>query len=82
MLLFRISGYGIVSRDSSVLIIGGKCEGNDAVSLIAKYTLDEWEQVGNLQHGRWGHRAISNGDRIYVVGGAGLYRFVIKNIIF
>ena len=40
-------------------------------SLIAKYSIDKWEHVGNLQEVRRGHRAITNGDRIYVVGGDG-----------
>ena len=70
---FRISVYGVVNRDSSVLIIGGLCDGS-SFSRITKYTLDVWEHVGNLQHDRMGHRAISNDDRIYVVGGAGGFR--------
>ena len=63
-----ISRYGVISRKSSVLIIGGFCDEIDT-SLIAKYTIDKWESVGNLQNSRGGHRAIANGDRIYVVGG-------------
>ena len=68
--MFSISWYGLISRQSSVLIFGGYCDGTSA-SLIAKYTIDKWEQVGNLQHPRHFHRAIANGDRIYVVGGDG-----------
>ena len=67
---FSIHGYGVISRKSSVLIIGGYCDGI-AFSLIAKYTIDKWESVGNLQNSRGGHRAIANQDRIYVVGGRG-----------
>ena len=63
----------MISRESSVLIIGGYCDGY-AYSRIAKYTLDKWEQVGNLQQNRYEHRAIANGDRIYVVGGSGTKR--------
>ena len=74
---FRISRYGVISRKSSVLIIGGNCDGNDS-SLIAKYTIDKWERVGNLQQSRHGHRAIADDDRIYVVGGSGtLYAFTL-----
>ena len=40
-----------------------------ASSLIAKYSIDKWEHVGNLQQPRRDHRAIANDDRIYVVGG-------------
>ena len=68
--VFSISYYGLVSRRSSVLIIGGICDGSVS-SLIAKYTLDKWERVGNLQDSRYVHRAIANDDRIYVVGGDG-----------
>ena len=59
------------------MIIGGLCDGSRS-SLIAKYTSDTWEQVGNLQNTRSGHRAISNGNRIYIVGGADSERFVKK----
>ena len=68
--IFSIYRYGVISRKSSVLIIGGICDGSSS-SLIAKYTIDKWERVGNLQHSRAYHRAIANGDRIYVVGGRG-----------
>jgi len=66
--VFSVYRYGVISRKSSVLIIGGRCDGDDS-SLIAKYTIDKWEHVGNLQNSRHGHRAIANDDRIYVVGG-------------
>ena len=75
MKIFRIYDYGLVNRDSSILIIGGMCDGG-ASSLIAEYTDDEWEHVGNLQQGRYHHRAISNGDIIYIVGGSGTLRCV------
>ena len=38
---------------------------------IAKYTIDKWEAVGNIQQTRYSPRAISNGDRMYVVGEEG-----------
>ena len=68
--VFSISRYGVISRKSSVLIIGGYCDGSVS-SLIAKYTDDKWERAGNLQHLRHAHRTIANDDRIYVVGGFG-----------
>jgi len=52
------------------MIIGGLCD-DITSSLVAKYTIDHWERVGNLQNSRYGHRAIENEDRIYVVGGDG-----------
>ena len=67
---FSISRYGVISRKSSVLIIGGYCDGSYSSS-IAKYTIDKWQRVGNLQNSRHADRAIANEDRIYVVGGYG-----------
>ena len=63
----------MVNRESSVLIFGGNCDESKYTSRIAKYTLDKWTEVGNLQTGRYGPSAISNGDRIYVVGGDGTF---------
>ena len=68
--VLSLSYYAVISRKSSVLIIGGQCDGITS-SLIAKYTIDQWEHVGNLQNSRQYHRAIANDDRIYVVGGLG-----------
>ena len=67
---FSISRYGVISRKSSVLIIGGYCD-DRASSSISKYTIDKWERVGSLQIYRRGHRAMANEDRIYIVGGTG-----------
>ena len=71
-----ISEYALISRQSSVLIMGGFCDGEYS-SLITKFTMmsdinqfHEWKRVGNLQNGRLGLRAIANGNRFYVVGGA------------
>ena len=68
--VLSLSYYAVISRKSSVLIIGGQCDGITS-SLIAKYTIDQWERVGNLQNSRRQHRTIANDDRIYVVGGQG-----------
>ena len=67
-----VAEFGVISRQSSVMIIGGYCDGvglGSVSSLIAKYTIDKWERIGNLQQARRSHRAIENDDRIYVVGG-------------
>ena len=58
----------MVSRGSSVFLIGGYCDGQ-ASALIAKYTKDEWAVAGYLQRGRGELRAIANGDRLYMIGG-------------
>lgn len=59
----------MINLESSVMIIGGDCDFT-ITSMIAKYTNNDWEHVGNLQSPREGHRAIVNENRIYVVGGA------------
>ena len=66
----------MISQESSVFVIGGACDttsGNIGTSRIAKYTLDKWTEVGNLQTDRYGPSAISTGDRIYIVGGNGMF---------
>ena len=64
--------YGIVSLTDSILIISGYCNSKPS-SRIAKYklsnTIEEWSEIGNLQHTRIIHRAIINENRIYIVGG-------------
>ena len=73
-----IHAYGVVSLSDSILIIGGRCDSipdfyGVSSSTIAKYklttTVEEWSKVGNLQKPRDYHRAIINGNRIYVIGG-------------
>ena len=67
----------MVSRDENVLIIGGYCD-DSLTTRIAQFSItsdvDSWEEVGNLQAVRGDHRAISNGDRFYVIGGYNDFR--------
>lgn len=50
--------------------MGGLCDGVE-VSRVAKFSsTGNWSGEGNLQEVRSAHRAISNGDRVYVVGGS------------
>ena len=65
---FSIFRYGLVSLNSSVIIFGGRCDGSN-ISSIFKYTIDQWEQIGNLQSTRYGSGAILNGNRIFIIGG-------------
>ena len=76
---FSICCYGTISRQASVLIFGGRIDSSDS-SLIAKYTDNKWESIGNLQDSRDRHRAIVNDDRLYVIGGSGT-RYVILHSI-
>ena len=67
-----ISNYATVTTSQGVLIIGGKCWGCDlvdAVRIVASYNDDGWKRLDDLQSKREGHRAIVNGDNIFVIGG-------------
>ena len=74
---FSIRGYGVISLTDSILIIGGRYTDMDGnyidISNIVKYkvtaTVEQWSQIGNLQKPRTFHRALINGNRIYVIGG-------------
>ena len=68
--VFRINSYGVVSLATSIMIIGGNCDGNES-SQIAKYTSssNSWSNAGSLIIARQGHRGIINGNRIHVIGG-------------
>ena len=60
----------MVSLHSSLIVIGGIC--NYYVSrIVAKYTIDNWEHIGDLRVPRDSHRAITIDDRIYNVGNWG-----------
>jgi len=66
---FSVAEYGVVSREKNVLLIGGYCD-DLLLSKIVRYSdTDSWENIGNLQAVRADHRAISNDDRFYVIGG-------------
>ena len=65
-----ISSYAVVSLASSIMVIGGSCDGNES-SQVAKYTASSnaWTNAGSLIVARNGHRAVLNGNRIHVIGG-------------
>ena len=55
-----------------VFLAGGYCDfpgGN--TDLIAKYDVekDKWSRAGFLQEKRWSHRAILNGNKMFISGG-------------
>ena len=72
LFIFSIRGYAVVSLADSILIIGGRYNGI-TISNIVKYkvtaTVEQWSEIGYLQKPRTYHRALINGNRIYVVGG-------------
>jgi len=38
---------------------------------VASYNEDGWKKLDDLQSARAGHRAIVNGDKVFVIGGYG-----------
>ena len=61
-----------MTTSEGVLIIGGKCWGSDPEiqgQIVALYNDDGWKRLDDLHSKREGHRAIVNGDKIFVIGG-------------
>ena len=67
---FSISEYATVTTSHGALIIGGYYDGS-AVATVACYNSAGWSRLDDLQSVRSVHRAISNGDKVYVIGGPG-----------
>ena len=67
VLFFSIHGYGTVTTSQGALFIGGS-DGSD-VATVACYNNAGWSRLDDLQSTRRFHRAIINGDNVYVVGG-------------
>ena len=65
---FSISGYGTVTTSQGAIFIGG-FDGS-YVATVACYNHAGWSKLDDLQSVRGYHRAIINGDKVYVVGGA------------
>ena len=42
-----------------------------AVATVASYNEDGWKKLDDLQSTRYGHRAIVNGEKVFVIGGEG-----------
>ena len=68
-LIFSICGYAAVTTNQGALFIGGYSGGD--VATVACYNNPGWSKLDDLQSARRGHRAIINGDKVYVVGGSG-----------
>ena len=72
---FSIFGYASVTTSQGALIIGGV--GSDDfgdfvdVATVASYNNAGWSRLDDLQSTRAEHRAIVNGDKVYVIGGSG-----------
>ena len=70
---FSITLFATVTTEQGALIIGGSTAGGASgdVTTVACYNNSGWSKLDDLQSARSGHRAIINGDKVYVIGGAG-----------
>ena len=65
---FSISRYATVTTSQGALIIGGY--DGSLVATVACYSAG-WSRLDDLQSTRRYHRAIVNGDKVYIIGGNG-----------
>ena len=66
---FSICEYATVTTSQGALIIGGWS--GSSVATVACYNNGGWTKLDDLQSPRYWHRAIINGDKVYVIGGIG-----------
>ena len=66
---FSIYKYATVTTSKGALFIGG--HDGDWVATVACYSNAGWSKLDDLQSTRVDHRAIVNGDKVYVIGGQG-----------
>ena len=65
-----INSYATVTTSKGALIIGGYIGDGSDVATVACYNNVGWSRLDDLQSTRKYHRAIINGDKVYVIGGA------------
>ena len=68
--IFSIYKYATVTTNQGALFIGG-FGGAVELVVVACYNNAGWSQLDNLQSTRSDHRAIINGDKVYLIGGSG-----------
>ena len=76
LIFFSIFGYATVTTSKGALFIGG--DSGSEVATVACYNSSGWSRLDDLQSTRTRHRAIINGDKVYVIGGNGT-RSVLKS---
>ena len=67
---FSIYYYATATTSQGALFIGGYGDSSQ-VSTVACYNNAGWSRLDDLQSIRFRHRAIINGDKVYVIGGRG-----------
>ena len=66
---FSIYYYATVTASQGALFIGGYSD-SSTVATVACYNNVGWSRLDDLQSIRQYHRAIINGDKVYIVGGS------------
>ena len=71
MFHFSIHDYATVTTSQGAIFLGGYYgpATNNEVATVACYNNAGWTKLDDLQTTRRSHRAIVNGDKIYVIGG-------------
>ena len=69
-LYFSIYDYASVTTGQGALFIGGYAGAE--VATVACFNNARWSKLDDLQSTRRRHRAIVNGDKVYVIGGNGV----------
>ena len=64
VIFYSIYGYATVTTSKGAIFIGGG-------SYVYLYNSSGWTRLDDLHTSRTYHRAIINGDKIYVIGGSG-----------
>ena len=62
--------YATVTTSQGALFIGGNS--GSSLATVACYNSLGWSRLDGLQVSRDRHRAIINGDQVYVIGGNGI----------
>ena len=66
---FRLYAYSVISTPISVIYFGGYQNGEAANDIVAEYRNLKWTKLGTLASGRYQHRSIQMGTKIYIFGG-------------
>ena len=66
--------------DSGLLLTGGNKGGTLDQCWHFKISTKKWEMMPRLISARYGHRSVSLGGRVYVVGGVGVDDTVLASV--
>ena len=66
---FRLYAYSVISTPISVIYFGGYHNDEGPNNIVAEYKNLKWKRLGTLASGRYQHRSIQMGTKIYIFGG-------------